>query len=70
MKRTNIVLDERLVVKAMEATGLTTRRAVVQLALQRLVDQSATLKALAAMRGAHRWDGDIKAWRRMRGAAP
>lgn len=35
--RTNIVLDDRLVRKAMRATGLTTKRAVVQAGLELLV---------------------------------
>lgn len=67
MKRTNIVLDEELVERAMAATGLATRRGVVQLALERLVEQAATLKVLRDLRGTLRWEGDITAWRTSRG---
>lgn len=35
--RTNIVIDDKLMTAAMKATGLTTKRAVVEEALRRLV---------------------------------
>lgn len=43
--RTNIVLDDRLVKSAMKATGAKTKREVVDIALRRLVQDQAQLKA-------------------------
>ncbi len=65
MKRTNVVLDEELVEKARDITGLRTTRAVVDYALRELLRhrrQLATLKAL----GQIDWSGDLGAMRRGR----
>jgi Arc/MetJ family transcription regulator len=60
--RTNIVLDEALVEKAQELTGITTKHAVVDEALRRLIrlHEQAEVRQL---RGQLRWEGDIDAAR-------
>lgn len=43
--RTNIVLDDKLVKSAMKATGARTKREVVDIALRRLVQDQAQVRA-------------------------
>ncbi|MGH8183791.1 MAG: type II toxin-antitoxin system VapB family antitoxin [Rhodanobacteraceae bacterium] len=43
--RTNIVLDDKLVKRAMKATGAKTKREVVDIALHRLVQDQAQMRA-------------------------
>jgi len=66
--RTNIVLDEDLVREALEITGARTKKEVVHLALQELV-QSRRKKNLADLAGRIRLRKgfDHKAMRKMRG---
>ena len=64
--RTNIVLDDRLVARALRVTGARTRREVVDLALRRLVERHDLYKALRAAGGRLPWQGDVDAWRRGR----
>ncbi len=47
--RTNIVLDDKLVARAMKATGAKTKREVVDIALRRLVHDEAQTKAQLAI---------------------
>jgi len=63
MERTNIVLDEKLVRRAMKVTGARTKRQVVDIALRSLVDQAEVYAALLALRGRLPWDGDTDALR-------
>jgi len=60
--RTNIVLDEALIEKAQELTGIKTKRAVVDEALRMLI-QLYEQAEVRALRGQLRWDGDIDAAR-------
>ena len=60
--RTNIVLDEALIEKAQELTGIKTKRAVVDEALRMLI-QFYEQAEVRALRGQLRWDGDIDAAR-------
>ncbi|MCG9890711.1 MAG: type II toxin-antitoxin system VapB family antitoxin [Thermosynechococcaceae cyanobacterium MS004] len=60
--RTNIVIDDDLMQEALKATGLKTKREVVELALQRLV-QLKKQEAIKAFRGKLPWDGDLEALR-------
>jgi Arc/MetJ family transcription regulator len=55
--RTNIELDDELVERAMKVYQLSTKRAVVELALQRLVDSMTTEEQLG-MEGTG-WDADL-----------
>jgi len=67
MKRTNIVIDEKLVKWGMRATGLKTRRALVDYALRELLRKEACRRILA-FEGKVRWEGDLSAMRRTRTA--
>jgi Arc/MetJ family transcription regulator len=61
--RTNIVIDDRLMDEALAATGLRTKREVVELGLRTLV----RLHKQAGMRryrGTLQWEGDLDAMRR------
>jgi len=65
MKRTNSVIDERLMKAGLRATGLKTRRALVDHALRELLRREACKKVLA-FEGKVRWEGDLPAMRRTR----
>lgn len=56
--RTNIVLDDQLVQAAMQATGLTTKRAVVEAGLALLV-QVKGQAGIRRLRGKVNWEGDL-----------
>lgn len=58
MGRTNINLDDALVERVMHRYGLTTKRAVVDLALRRLDLEPMSRDDALAMRGTG-WDGDL-----------
>ncbi len=57
--RTNIVLDDRLVREAMRASGLKTKRAVVEAGLRLLV-QTKAQGAMRRLRGKVAWEGDLR----------
>jgi Arc/MetJ family transcription regulator len=63
--RTNIVIDDKLMKAALKATGLTTKREVVELGLRTLVGlrRQAEVKKY---RGRLPWEGDLDAMRRDR----
>jgi Arc/MetJ family transcription regulator len=65
--RTNIVLDERLVRRAMQLSGARTKRQAVDLALRELVARRSVYRALRKLKGKLPWEGDVRAWRRARG---
>lgn len=56
--RTNIDLDDALLSEAMALAGLSTKRATVEEALRRMVDQHRRRKALNDMAGLG-WEGDL-----------
>ena len=56
MKRTNIVIDEKLMKAGMRATGLKTRRALVDHALRELLRRE-ECKRILAFEGKVRWEG-------------
>lgn len=62
MIRTNIVLDEKLVRAGFKATGLKTRRALVDYALKELLRHEDQMKLLD-LRGKIHWEGDLEASR-------
>ena len=66
MARTNIDIDSELVEKAMRLTGANTKRAVVDLALRRLVEKGSLYRALRRLQGTLPWDGDVAGWRSAR----
>lgn len=61
--RTNIVIDEELLKEALAATGLPTKRAVVEEGLRRLV-QIKRQEEIRKARGTLHWEGDLDAMRR------
>jgi Arc/MetJ family transcription regulator len=61
--RTNIVIDDKLMADTMKATGIKTKREVVELGLRTLL-RLKQQTALRAMRGKYEWEGDIDAMRR------
>ncbi len=56
--RTNIVMDERLIRQAMRATGLKTKRAVVEAGLKLLVQINAQT-GIRKLRGKVAWNGNL-----------
>jgi len=65
MGRTNVVLDNELVDKCRKATGIKTRRALIDYALRELLRRESQLKILE-LKGKVHWDGDLDASRRSR----
>ncbi len=60
--RTNIVIDEKLMNDALQATGLKTKKEVVELGLKILVKLDRQ-KQIKELRGKLEWDGDLDAIR-------
>ncbi len=56
--RTNIVIDDELMAEAMELTGLKTKRAVVEKALQTLI-QLNRQGEIEDLFGRLHWEGDL-----------
>lgn len=67
--RTNIDIDDALIREAMAATGLKTKKAVVEEGLRRIVRSERQLRALENMRGMG-WEGDLDEIRRTRSWDP
>ncbi len=66
VSRTNIEIDDELIRRAMRAFGLRTKRAAVQLALERLVGgDPMSVDDQLEMEGVG-WDGDLDAMRENR----
>jgi Arc/MetJ family transcription regulator len=65
VSRTNIELDDALVLKARKLTRLKTKREIVDRALELLV-RSETRKGILRFYGSRVWKGDLKAARRNR----
>ncbi len=66
MSRTNVVLDDRLVDDCQKTTGLKTRRALIDHALQELLRHERQKKVLE-LKGTVRWEGNLARWRKKRG---
>ncbi len=62
--RTNIVIDDELMANAIKATGLTTKKEVVEQGLKLIVKQNQQ-QAVRKLRGKLNWEGDLD---EMRGA--
>jgi Arc/MetJ family transcription regulator len=65
MKRTNIVLDDKLVDECMKTTGIRTQRALIDHALRELLRHEAQTKILELKGNVH-WEGDLDEWRKGR----
>jgi len=64
--RTNIVLDSKLIEAGLEATGLKTRRELVDFALRELLRHKQQ-KRLLSLKGKVIWEGDLTEMRAGRG---
>jgi Arc/MetJ family transcription regulator len=66
MKRTNIVIDEKLIKEGLKATGLKTRKALVDYALRDLLRRESQKKILE-LKGKVHWEGTLSSMRKGRG---
>ena len=60
--RTNIVIDDRLMVEALKASGAKTKKEVVELGLKALL-QLGRQREVRRLRGKVKWEGDLEAMR-------
>ena len=60
--RTNIVIDDKLMKDTLRATGLKTKREVVELGLRTLLRLGQQAQA-RKLRGKLQWEGDLEAMR-------
>lgn len=67
--RTNVVIDDELIKKAKNYTGLKTKKEVINYALQELVKRKERKKILNVA-GKLRWEGDLDAMREGRFGNP
>lgn len=65
MKRTNIVLDDKLVERCMKTTGIKTQRALIDHALRELLRHESQTKILE-LKGKINWEGHLSEWRKGR----
>ncbi|WP_257293608.1 type II toxin-antitoxin system VapB family antitoxin [Endozoicomonas sp. YOMI1] len=63
--RTNIVIDDDLMAQALKATGLETKKEVVEQGLKLLVKR-AQQQSIRSLRGKIQWEGDLDEMRRQR----
>jgi Arc/MetJ family transcription regulator len=61
--RTNIVIDDQLMKRAMRAAGVTTKREAVEKGLKLLL-RLEQQKRIRTLRGKFRWEGDLEPMRR------
>lgn len=66
MTRTNIVIDDELIARAMIMTGIKTKREVVEHALKTLVELEDAYEGILRLRGKFRWEGNLDEMRRDR----
>lgn len=66
MKRTNIVVNEKLLKKALRITGARSMREVIDIALKSLVDKESLYRSIMKLRGKLEWEGDLNTMRRGR----
>ncbi len=65
MKRTNVVLDAKLVENCIKVTGIKTQRALIDHALRELLRHENQTQILE-LKGKIHWDGDLNEWRQGR----
>lgn len=58
MSRTNVVLDDKLVVKCQKVTGIQTKKALIDFALQEILRHE-NQKKILELRGKVKWEGDL-----------
>jgi Arc/MetJ family transcription regulator len=64
--RTNIVIDDRLMKRAMRVSGASTKREAVQRGLELIVRVAEQERLLRSARGKLHWEGNLAAMRRDR----
>jgi Arc/MetJ family transcription regulator len=64
--RTRIVIDDRLMKRAMRVSGASTKREVVQRGLELIVRLAEQERLIRSARGKLRWEGDLTRMRRDR----
>ncbi len=62
--RTNIVIDDNLMEQALKASGLTTKKDVVEQGLK-LIIQRKKQQSIRNLRGTIKWEGDLDEMRNM-----
>jgi len=67
MKRTNVILDEKLIDACMKATGMKTQKALIDHALRELLRHERQNKILE-LKGSINWEGHLDEWRQGRTA--
>ena len=65
MSRTNVVLDDNLVEKCQKATGIKTRKGLIDYALHEVLRHK-NQKKLLELKGNVDWQGDLATWRKGR----
>lgn len=60
--RTNVVIDDKLMAEAMQASGLPTKKAVIEEALRTFV-RLKSQGQIRNLRGKLHWEGDLEAMR-------
>ena len=65
MKRTNIVIDEKLINAGLRVTGLKTRKALVDYALRDLLRRESQREILE-LKGKIHWEGNLSSMRKGR----
>lgn len=58
--RTNIDIDDKLIKDTLKATGLKTKREVVELGLETLLRLKRQEQLAKALRGKVKWEGDLE----------
>ena len=61
--RTNVVLDDELIARAVESGGYRTKKSAIEAGLRLLVQVNAQ-QGLLRLRGKVRWEGDLDEMRR------
>jgi len=56
--RTNIVIDDQLMLDAIKASGMSTKKETVELGLKLLIRQNQQ-HAIRELRGSLKWEGDL-----------
>ena len=62
MGRTHVVLDDQLVSECQKATGIRTRRALIDHALRELLRRERQ-KEILELKGRIEWEGNLDEWR-------
>ena len=65
MSRTNVVLDDSLVEQCQAATGIKTRKGLIDFALREVLRHE-NQKKLLELKGSVDWRGDLTTWRQGR----